>query len=81
MAMTVQEIADEMFKLVSESQEMGKKLKPMDLTKYIRKAHEEVDKKDCKSAIRDLVDSGKLVYSYFGGTFLEIPRIEGAAND
>jgi hypothetical protein len=40
---------------------------------------EEVDKKLCKAAIRTLMDSGKCVYTYFGGSFIEIPREEGAA--
>ena len=34
-----------------------------------------------KEAIKSLVNSGKLVYTYFGGSFLEIPHKEGAAND
>ncbi len=79
--MTVEQIADEMFNMVKESQEMGKKLKPMDLTKTMVKTHDDVDKKQCKAAIKELVDSGRLVYTYFGGTFLELPHREGAAND
>jgi hypothetical protein len=39
-----------------------------------------VDKKLCKEAIKILVNSERVVYTYFGGTFLEIPRVEGAAN-
>jgi len=27
-----------------------------------------------KAALRELVDGGKLVYSYFGGSFIEIPH-------
>ncbi|MBD3167799.1 hypothetical protein GF324_14450 [bacterium] len=83
MAMTKDQIAEEMYKAVAEAQEVGKKLKPMDLTKQMVKAYEDegVDKKMCKAAIKDLVDSGRLVYTYFGGSFLELPHKEGASND
>ena len=83
MAMTVDQIADAMYKEVEDATKYGKKLKPMDLTKAMLKAHEEegVDKKMCKAAIKNLVDSGRLVYTYFGGSFLELPHREGAAND
>jgi len=27
----------------------------------------------CKAAIRTLMDSGKCVYTYFGGSFIEMP--------
>ncbi len=33
-----------------------------------------------KAALRVLIDGGKLVYSYFGGTAVEIPHTEGSAN-
>jgi len=81
MAKTVEEIADAMFKMVEEAAGL-KKLKPMDLTKAMLQLYgDEVDKKMCKAAIRQLVDSGRCVYTYFGGSFLEIPRDEGAANE
>ena len=81
MAKTVDEIADAMYKMVKEAQGV-KKLKPMDLTKAMMQMFEgEVDKKACKSAIKQLIDSGKCVYTYFGGSYIEIPHREGAAND
>jgi hypothetical protein len=80
-AKPVEEIADAMFKMVKDATGQ-KKLKPMDLTKAMIELYgEEVDKKLCKQAIKQLVDSGRLVYTYFGGSFLEIPHREGAAND
>ncbi len=81
--MTVQEIADEMYKLVVEATEMQKKLKPGDLTKTMVKKYDDqgVEKKDCKEAIKILVNSGKCVYTYFGGSYLELPHKEGASND
>jgi hypothetical protein len=81
MAKTADEIADAMYKMVEESQGL-KKLKPMDLTKaMIQLFGDEVDKKMCKQAIKQLVDSGRCVYTYFGGSFIELPQREGAAND
>ncbi|HOP07639.1 MAG TPA: hypothetical protein PLF13_10145 [candidate division Zixibacteria bacterium] len=81
MAKTVEEVADAMYAMVKENQGI-KKLKPGDLTKaMIELFGDEADKKLCKEAIKQLVNSGKCVYTYFGGSFLEIPHKEGAAND
>jgi hypothetical protein len=81
MAKTTDEIADAMFKMVEEAQGL-KKLKAMDLTKaMIQLFGDEVDKKMCKAAIKELINSGKCVYTYFGGSYIEIPHREAAAND
>jgi hypothetical protein len=78
---TVEEVADAMFKMVSDAQGM-KKLKPMDLTKTVRRMYEDrVDRQTCKSAIKLLIESERCVYTYFGGSFIELPHREGAAND
>ncbi|MBU0754776.1 MAG: hypothetical protein KJ645_06520 [Planctomycetes bacterium] len=78
---TVEEIADAMFKMGKDA--FGqKKLKPGDLTKaMVHMFEDKVDKKICKAAIKELVNSGRCVYTYFGGSFLEIPHKEGASND
>jgi len=80
-AKTVEEIADAMFAMVKDA--FGqKKLKPMDLTKAMIQLYgDDVDKKMCKEAIKQLINSGRCVYTYFGGSFIEIPHREGAAND
>ncbi|MBN1212029.1 MAG: hypothetical protein JXA92_05575 [candidate division Zixibacteria bacterium] len=81
MAKSVEEIAEAMFNLVKEAGSQ-KKLKPMDLTKsMIQMFGDEVDKKICKEAIKQLINSGRCVYTYFGGSFIELPHREGAAND
>ena len=81
MAKTADEIANDMYEMVKEVQGV-KKLKPGDLTKaMIAKYGDEVDKKLCKDAIKLLVNSGRCVYTYFGGSLLELPHKEGAAND
>ena len=59
MAKTTEEVADAMFKLVEEAQGL-KKLKAIDLTKsMIEMFGDEVDKKACKLAIKELINSGK----------------------
>ena len=80
MAKTVDEIAEAMFSMVKDAFGV-KKLKPMDLTKAMMQLYEgEVDKKTCKAAIKQLIDSGRCVYTYFGGSYIEIPHKEGSAN-
>ena len=79
--MTKKDIADAMYKMVKDA--FGqKKLKPIDLTKAMIQMYGDqgIDKKICKAAIRDLMESGRCVYTYFGGSFIEIPHEEGAAN-
>ena len=73
---TVEQVADDMFKMVEET--MGKKnLKAGDLTKaMIAKYGDEVSKQDCKAAIRELMDSARTVYSYFGGSYITLPKKE-----
>lgn len=77
---SIEEIAEEMFQMVADS--MGKKnLKAGDLSKAIKQKYPEADRKICKAAIRILMDSGRCVYAYFGGSYIQLPHKEGAAND
>ncbi len=81
MAKTVEEVADAMYSMVKDAFSV-KKLKPMDLTKAMFELFgDEVDKKTCKAAIKELINSGKCVYTYFGGSYIELPHKESAAND
>jgi hypothetical protein len=77
----VNEVADAMYKMIKDT--MGqKKWKATDLQKASIEIFGEnrCDKQVCKDAIKELVNSGKLVYTYFGGSFIEIPHKEGAEN-
>jgi hypothetical protein len=78
MSVTTEQVADSMFEMVKEYQGR-KKFKASDLTKAMIREYgeEEVDKKLCKSAIRTLMDSGRCVYTYFGGSYIELPPEEG----
>ena len=81
MAKSADEVADAMYQLVEQAQGV-KKLKAMDLTKSMLEMFgDEVDKKLCKKAIKELINSGRCVYTYFGGSYIEIPHREAAAND
>jgi hypothetical protein len=71
---SLDDVANAMFDLVSATQ--GKKnLKAMDLTKaMIEKFGEgDCDKALCKQAIRQLIDSGRCIYSYVGGSYITLP--------
>ena len=71
---TVDEVADAMFDLIKETH--GKKnLKPMDVTKAMieKFGEDDCDKKLCKKAIRQLIDSGRCTYSYVGGSYITLP--------
>ncbi len=70
-------LAQDMFNLVAEC--AGKKnLKAGDLTKAMIAKHGEsaCTKDDCKQAIRILIDSGRCVYSYLGGSYIQLPPKE-----
>jgi hypothetical protein len=74
MAASVDEVANGMFDLVKST--YGKKnLKAMDLTKAMIEQFgaDSCDKKLCKLAIRQLIDSGRCIYSYVGGSFITLP--------
>ncbi len=77
---SVEEVSNAMYKLIKDS--MGqKKWKATDLNKAVVELFgDKCDKALAKSAIRDLVESGKCVYTYFGGSFIEIPHREAAEN-
>ena len=82
MPVNIEAVAEEMYKLVAEY--MGKKnLKAGDLTKAMieKFGAEHCTKDDCKQAIRQLIDSGRCVYTYFGGSYITLPHKEGAAPD
>lgn len=71
---SVETIAEAMFDLVTEYH--GKKnLKALDLQKAMIKkfGDDQVDKKMCKAAIRQLIDSGRCTYSYVGGSYIVLP--------
>jgi hypothetical protein len=72
---TVEQIADAMYELVKSTH--GKKdLKPMDVTKAMiaQFGEDAVDKRMCKKALRELIDSGRCIYKYAGGSYVTLPE-------
>ncbi|MFH1530629.1 MAG: hypothetical protein ABIK09_07835 [Pseudomonadota bacterium] len=67
------QVAEAMYALIKDYH--GKKnLKALDLIKaMIEKYGDDCDKPMCKAAIRKLMDSGRCVYSYVGGSFIVLP--------
>ena len=71
---TAEEVADKMYEMIN--QEKGrKKFTARDLRSTVTELFGgEVDKKICKNAIRQLMDTGRCVYStYSGVSYVEIP--------
>lgn len=79
---SAEQLQDAMFKMIKDTMGM-KKWKATDLHKgcFELFGEDKVNKQMCKDAIKELVNSGKLVYTYFGGSFIEIPHKEGSSND
>jgi len=78
---TMEEVSAAMLKIVKDATAVKKKLKAMDLIKAVRQLYPDVDKKLAKNAVKNLVDTGECVYTYFGGSFVELPHREASAND
>ena len=79
---TVEEMAEAMYKIIADG--AGKKqYKAGDLQKAMKELYgaDNVDRQDVKLAIRSLIESERCIYTYFGGSYIELPRKEGAAND
>jgi hypothetical protein len=75
----IETLAEEIFQLVAEC--AGKKnLKAGDIIKEMIARHGEpaCNKDECKKAIRILIDSGRCIYSYLGGSYIQLPPKEGS---
>ena len=77
--LTAEQVAEAMYAMVKEAAGV-KKLKPTDLTKTMIEhfGAERCPKELCKAALRKLMDSERCVYTYYGGTYVELPSPEGA---
>jgi hypothetical protein len=78
MALPKEELVEFIYKMV-EAAAGKKQLKAKDIEKAVLKEHPDQPRTDVKFAIKDLIDGGRCVYTYFGGSFIECPRVEGAA--
>lgn len=74
--MEQQEIQDEIYAYM-EKMKGKKKLKEKDIIKKIMADHEDLDKNTVKTALREMINVGKVMYSYGGGaSSVEIPSEE-----
>ncbi len=74
---TIEDLAEAMYTMVRESVG-GRKLRPQELTKAMieRFGADRCTKDQCKQALRQLMDSGRCVYTFYGGSFVELPSQE-----
>jgi len=80
MALSKPDLCNFIYDMVAKAQ--GKKnLKAMDVQKAVLKEHPDQPKNDIKFAIKELIDTERCVYTYFGGSYIEIPHEEGAAKN
>lgn len=76
---TLETVTEAMYNIVKDNSGK-KKFKPMDLTKAMREQFgDAADRKLCKAALKELIESGRCVYTYFGASYVELPHEEGAA--
>ena len=66
--------------LIATAYNKKKPLKQMDLQRDLPKKYA-VSKKDVQMAVKELIDGGRVVYTYFGGSYLELPHVEGSAKN
>ncbi len=74
---TTEELAEAMYRMVQESAG-SRKLRPTDLTKaMLERFPERCTRESCKVALRQLVDGGRCVYTFYDGSYVELPPKEG----
>ncbi len=75
--LALSDLTDAMFRMISDAAGV-RKLKPTDVSKAMIEhfGPDRCSKELCKEAIRELVDSGRCIYTYFGGSYIELPRPE-----
>ena len=73
--MTMAEIAEIKEKILETLDSSKKKLKPADVQKKVA-ADMGCDRKEVKTAIKELVDAETLTYAYLGGSYLIRPPKE-----
>ncbi|MEN6533897.1 MAG: hypothetical protein ABFD60_05600 [Bryobacteraceae bacterium] len=73
MPISVDALSEEIYRVVVANH--GKRyLKAGDLMRAMEtKFGEEATKDDCREAIRHLLESGRCVYSYLGGSYVTLP--------
>jgi hypothetical protein len=77
MAVSAEQVADAMYEVVKEY-EGRKQYTARELSKMMmEKFGSECNRSVCKEALRALMDSGRCIYTYKGGSYVELPKTEG----
>ena len=76
---TAAELGDAIFDLVKENYGK-KKFRPTELQRAMAAKYEvrKLDKKLFKAAMREVIDTGRLIYTFYSGTYVELPHEEKA---
>ncbi len=71
---TVDELAEAMYQMVKESTG-SRRLRPTELTKAMieRFGADRCNRDACKEALRHLTDAGRCVYTFYDGSYVELP--------
>ena len=74
---STEELAEAMYHMVQESAG-SRRLRPTDLTRAMieRFGPERCTKEHCKEALRRLVDAERCVYTFYDGSYVELPPQE-----
>jgi hypothetical protein len=74
---TIEELVEAMYRAVQESAG-SRRLRPTELTKAMIEhfGAERCTRDRCKEALRRLVDSGRCVYTFYDGSYVELPSQE-----
>lgn len=73
------ELADSIFELVKEN--FGKKkFRPTELQREMATKFgvDKIEKRIFKKAMREVIDSGRLIYTFYSGTYVEMPHEDKA---
>ncbi|MBU2515646.1 hypothetical protein KJ966_30385 [bacterium] len=78
MGIEIQTLADDMFNLVADTDGTGR-YKPQDIFKILMDKYksEGVNKKDCKSALKTLIQNEKLIYTVLNGSCTSMVCLPG----
>lgn len=82
MGLDIQVLADDMYNLVAENQGV-ERFKPQDIFKIMidRYKSEGLSKKDCKAALKTLIQSERLVYTVLNGSCTSLVGLPGCEEE
>lgn len=73
MGTSIEDVADAMYEMVKEYKGR-KQFTARELSKVMQEKFDDCDRKMCKDALKALMDSKRCVYTYKGGSYVELPE-------